>query len=79
LQIAYNRAEQNFRNITQTFKNNGGNSADLSYIIKKGKIHHEVVGQASLYEDGFGKCINFKSQIQKTEASHQYSFRLKNE
>ena len=47
----YNNAEKKLKNIVETYKSRLSNNSHLTYIIKKGKVYQEVVGQAQAFPD----------------------------
>lgn len=47
----YRNAEKNFKKLLETYKNILPEGTQLSYMIKKGKVYQEVVGQAQAFPD----------------------------
>jgi len=51
-----NTAKEKFEKLTHEYAPKLGNGSRLSYIIKKGKVFKEVVGQAEAFEDSMIVC-----------------------
>lgn len=47
----YNNAEKRLKKIVESYKPKLANGSHISYIIKKGKVYQEVVGQAQAFND----------------------------
>jgi nucleotide-binding universal stress UspA family protein len=44
-------AEKHFRKLIETYKNKLSKESSLTFIIKKGKVYQEIVGQAQAFQD----------------------------
>ena len=47
----YHAAEKNLRKIVDSYKSKTPEGSQISYIIKKGKVYQEIVGQAQAFPD----------------------------
>ena len=47
----YKFAEKHFKKLIETYKNRVPKESSLTFIIKKGKVYQEIVGQAQAFQD----------------------------